>query len=121
MCERCEELEEEVAYLRSELGLTKNATTTQAIRKRFGFSIAESELAYALYSTTNGLSRPALEELLIRDKAAEYESNTLSVYVSRIRQIAGRDFIETLNGFGYRMSPVGRARIYQALNSQVAA
>ncbi|MDP2739217.1 MAG: winged helix-turn-helix domain-containing protein, partial [Pseudorhodobacter sp.] len=37
---------------------------------------------------------------------AEVESNTIEVYVSRLRKKLGRDAIETVRGMGYRL---GRA------------
>lgn len=36
---------------------------------------------------------------------AEVESNTIEVYVSRLRKKLGRDSIETLRGLGYRVAP----------------
>jgi len=33
----------------------------------------------------------------------EIESNTIEVYVSRIRRKLGRDFIRTIRGLGYRL------------------
>jgi len=36
---------------------------------------------------------------------AEVESNTVEVYISRMRKKLGRDLIETVRGIGYRISP----------------
>lgn len=36
---------------------------------------------------------------------AEVESNTVEVYVSRLRRKLGKDVIETVRGLGYRISP----------------
>ena len=33
----------------------------------------------------------------------EIESNTIEVYISRIRRKLGRDFIRTIRGLGYRL------------------
>lgn len=48
------------------------------------------------------LSKSQLEERLY-EFGAEIESNTIEVYVSRLRKKLGRDMIETVRGMGYRM------------------
>lgn len=51
------------------------------------------------------LSKTQLEDRLYAF-GAEIESNTIEVYISRLRKKLGRDFIETVRGMGYRlMSP----------------
>ena len=35
---------------------------------------------------------------------AEVESNTIEVYVSRLRKKLGKDSVETLRGLGYRVA-----------------
>lgn len=48
------------------------------------------------------LSRAKLEDTLY-EFGAEIESNTIEVYVSRLRKKLGKDVIETVRGMGYRM------------------
>ncbi|WLH15053.1 response regulator transcription factor [Pseudomonas hefeiensis] len=48
------------------------------------------------------LSKSQLEERLYAF-GAEIESNTIEVYISRLRKKLGRDFIETVRGMGYRL------------------
>ncbi len=48
------------------------------------------------------LSKAQLEERLYAFDA-EVESNTIEVHVSRLRKKLGRDSIETVRGFGYRL------------------
>ncbi|SDI41432.1 response regulator [Pseudomonas abietaniphila] len=50
------------------------------------------------------LSKTQLEERLYAF-GAEIESNTIEVYISRLRKKLGRDFIETVRGMGYRLIP----------------
>ena len=50
------------------------------------------------------LSKPQLEERLYAF-GAEIESNTIEVYVSRLRKKLGRELIETVRGMGYRLMP----------------
>jgi len=48
------------------------------------------------------LSKPQLEDHLYAF-GAEIESNTIEVYISRLRKKLGKDLIETVRGLGYRM------------------
>ena len=48
------------------------------------------------------LSRSQLEERLYAF-GAEIESNTIEVYISRLRKKLGRELIETVRGMGYRL------------------
>ena len=50
------------------------------------------------------LSKSQLEERLYAF-GAEIESNTIEVYVSRLRKKLGRELIETVRGMGYRLAP----------------
>ncbi|WP_414158491.1 response regulator transcription factor [Pseudomonas sp. BNK-45] len=50
------------------------------------------------------LSKSQLEERLYAF-GAEIESNTIEVYVSRLRKKLGRELIETVRGMGYRLMP----------------
>lgn len=50
------------------------------------------------------VSKAQIEEALYAF-GAEVESNTVEVYVSRLRRKLGKDAIETVRGVGYRISP----------------
>ena len=52
------------------------------------------------------VTKPQLEERLYA-LDSEVESNTIEVYVSRLRKKLGRDAIETLRGLGYRLGRSG--------------
>ncbi|NEI51805.1 response regulator [Rhizobium leguminosarum] len=49
------------------------------------------------------IKREVIEDALY-EQGSEIESNTVQVYISRIRQKIGRDLIETERGFGYRLA-----------------
>ncbi|WP_260958728.1 response regulator transcription factor [Pseudomonas citri] len=49
------------------------------------------------------LSKAQLEERLYAF-GAEIESNTIEVYISRLRKKLGRDLVETVRGMGYRLA-----------------
>lgn len=48
------------------------------------------------------ISKSKIEDTLY-EFGAEVESNTVEVYVSRLRKKIGKDFIETVRGIGYRV------------------
>ncbi|MFS8038948.1 response regulator [Xanthobacter sp. AM11] len=52
------------------------------------------------------MSKPQLEERLYSFDA-EVESNTIEVYVARLRRKLGADVIETVRGMGYRLGTPG--------------
>ncbi|MFG1360106.1 MULTISPECIES: response regulator [Xanthobacter] len=52
------------------------------------------------------MSKPRLEERLYSFDA-EVESNTIEVYVARLRKKLGTDVIETVRGMGYRLGTPG--------------
>jgi two-component system OmpR family response regulator len=52
------------------------------------------------------ITKPQLEERLYA-LDSEVESNTIEVYVSRLRKKLGRDTVETLRGLGYRLGRPG--------------
>jgi two-component system, OmpR family, response regulator len=49
------------------------------------------------------VSKGQIEEALY-EFGAEVESNTVEVYVSRLRRKLGKDVIETVRGLGYRIA-----------------
>lgn len=64
----------------------------EALLQRPGSIITKSQIEERLYAFDS-----------------EVESNTIEVYVSRMRKKLGRDSIETLRGFGYRLGHPGPA------------
>ncbi|MDI4666886.1 response regulator transcription factor [Xanthobacter autotrophicus] len=52
------------------------------------------------------MSKPQLEERLYSFDA-EVESNTIEVYIARLRKKLGADMIETVRGMGYRLGTPG--------------
>ncbi|SIQ95309.1 two-component system, OmpR family, response regulator [Rhizobium sp. RU35A] len=70
-----------------------------------GLSSREWALLDRLLSRRQAIfSKSQLEDALY-DFGAEVESNTVEVYVSRLRRKLGKEVIETVRGLGYRISP----------------
>ena len=88
------------------LGDLKVQPTERRILRK-GEDIALSGREWAVLDTllarrTAIVSKSQIEEALYAF-GAEIESNTVEVYVSRLRKKLGRDVIETLRGVGYRI------------------
>jgi DNA-binding winged helix-turn-helix (wHTH) protein len=116
MCARCEELEEEVAYLKSELGLIHDATLVDQIKRALGIRPGPAHLLMALYRASPGrtVSRWHLLESL--PPADRPDDSIVNVYVCKLREALGDDAIVTVWGTGYRLADHARARVAALLN-----
>jgi len=65
-------------------------------------------LAYLMHHQEEVLSRTDLTEHLY-DQDFDRDSNTIEVFVGRLRKKLGVDCIETVRGLGYRLHPPGAA------------
>ena len=86
-----------------DLQVDMSARTVQ----RAGITIDLTAREWALFEAfvqrpTALLSKAQLEERLYAF-GADIESNTIEVYISRLRQKLGRDLVETVRGMGYRL------------------
>lgn len=115
MCERCAQLEEELAWLKGERDIEVSLSRVDLMRRRFRLEPAGARLLLTLYDAQGRVvPHLALEEACSRDPDM-VASNSLKVHVHRARNALGDGVIETAPGMGYRMTPLGRARVYQAL------
>ena len=111
--ERVADLEEEVAYLKSELGLSSDLTKVAALMD-CGLTRGEARAVVALRST-NGrvLSRSQVAD------ATGLTDQTVKVVVCRVsNKMAG---IETARGLGYRLTSEGMRWVDDHLSLSVAA
>jgi len=114
MCDRCAELEEEVAYLRSELGLLADEDALLTLKRAMRVSPVVARLVYALYRSNGRLLTCAHLEDAIPSKTGRDDYISQSFFgalVCLARRALGRDAIETAWGRGYRLSPAGMARV----------
>ncbi|WP_025132447.1 response regulator transcription factor [Pseudomonas sp. PH1b] len=88
-----------------ELHVDLSARTVQRGGSSIDLTAREWAVFEAFVQRPNALlSKPQLEERLYAF-GAEIESNTIEVYVSRLRKKLGRELIETVRGMGYRLMP----------------
>ncbi|EJL02197.1 MULTISPECIES: response regulator transcription factor [Pseudomonas] len=86
-----------------ELQLDISARTVQVAGVCVDLTAREWALLEAFIQRPGALlSKAQLEERLYAF-GAEIESNTIEVYISRMRKKLGRDLIETVRGMGYRL------------------
>lgn len=127
MCDRCEELEEEVAYLRSELGLNQDATDYQRLRVFMrGKSVnarQAARLILALYQAKGrAMSRLQLLDALPSPSDKEDRNpNLIGVMVCHARAGLGREAVENVWGHGYRLSDEGVAKVRSILSAPLDA
>ena len=118
-----EELVEEVAYLRSELGATTDHDRDKLIAA-LRTTLAEARILSALYAARG---RPVSNWRLAeaappgRMTADRNDVAAVKVWISRIRRKLGADAVLTIHGLGYALSPAGMAIVDAALNDGGAA
>lgn len=89
-----------------ELVIDMTARTVQRVGTLVDLTAREWALLEAFIQRPSTLlSKSQLEERLYAF-GAEIESNTIEVYISRLRKKLGRDLIETVRGMGYRLMPL---------------
>lgn len=117
-----EELEEEVAFLRDELGLSKQGARAAALVTAFGVTAMEAQLIAVLFGAKGRpVSNLILEERLetARNKGGS-RPGFIGVYVCRLRKYLGPLSITNVWGQGYAMSPEGLAKVSAALEGAAA-
>ena len=121
-CERCAQLEEEVAYLKSELGIAQDGDAVLALKMRFGMTPNTARFLLRLYRA-NGrvVTRNVLEDTLMHvTETYEGYSDFTKVYAHRARNALGHDTLVTVRGVGYAMSPSGLKRIGDTIDAYKA-
>lgn len=117
---RIADLEERVAYLERELGLSRDLTRVGSLVAK-GWRGNPARIALALaYANGRILSDAQLADALPdRDRADD--SNNIKAHMWWVRKMMGYDAVETVRGIGYRMTPKGCAAINPPDQRTVAA
>lgn len=119
-CERCADLEEQIAWLKSELGLTQDTSAVHALRGRFKIDPQQARLLLTLYEAHGRTLTTVFLHEAISSREHTYGSKLVHVRVMRLRKVLGKEAIETLYGLGYRLSAEGRDRVSLALGRLAA-
>jgi hypothetical protein len=116
-----DDLEAEVVYLRSELGLMRDDDDLAALRQAYPMPRSAARLVLALRAAgQRGLTYQQLDDALpqVRGAEGERQLKVFSVWAHYARKALGFDAVETIWGRGFRISPQGAARVDAALNTQ---
>lgn len=117
MCDRCEELEAEIADLRKLNGFVLEDERHQRLRKAFGLTPIENWLLNLLYERGDrGITKEhAITHMPSRGDPLDRDLTQVAVQVSKIRRKLGFNAIESIWSVGYRITPEGRRVVAEAL------
>ena len=109
-CPHCEDKDAEIAYLKSELGLTQTSARIANYRKAFGITIQTARVLIAMVDTHGRLlTNDQIETAMERPNGGV--DKIVDVNICRLRKALGFDAFETVWGLGYRITPHGLAKV----------
>lgn len=119
--DRIAELEAEVAYLRSELGLSIRHGHVHALCRELKITRSHATVLLALRAASGrGLSLEQLDDRIPLAHGRPRAGYTVRVFIYQIRKQLGADVIDSMVG-GYRLSSAGFALLDSVLQIRRAA
>lgn len=110
-----QELEDEVTFLRGEMGMLVEVEDIRAVQDRWGASPHEARTLLALHRAKGRcVSRDMLSET-VPERYGDRLRFPADIYVSRLRARMGKGAIETIWGRGYAITPYGAAQVESVL------
>lgn len=124
MCDRCARLEErvagledEVAYLRSEMGLSVSATRVGLVRAALKLRPGCCKMLLAMFDAKGRvLNRFQLAEAHAHPNGGD-TLRAVNVHMCLIRKRLGQESIEGVWGVGYRLTDAGRDKLARILEA----
>jgi DNA-binding response OmpR family regulator len=119
-CAHCEQLEEQVAWLKSELGIQMDSTRHAKITKGLRLQGQTAAMVLVLYQARGRVvSQVAMNDavpspLVGEDRGPKF----VDVQICRARKVLGKGAIENIFGKGYRLSPSGMNTVATALGER---
>lgn len=116
-CDRCDELQAEVEYLKGELGLSVSAQRLSAIRTAFNLPPARARLLLVLFAAKGRVVSPAqaLDAMPPRYGAHDRGWENVKTHICRLRKQVDTGLIVNVWGEGYRLTDAGMARVTEIL------
>lgn len=119
-CQRCEDKDERIAWLESELGLQKHGTEVNALRRHLNVRPQTAQLVLGMYRAKGRImTNIQLWETIpqVRNPKADDDRDfkMLDVQVCNARKAIGADAIQTVWGIGRALSPFGMERVASIL------
>lgn len=125
MCNRCAELENEIAWLKDELKHVDNSKIAriQKIKQHFKVTPSGAHILLALYEAKRSLMTAELDDAVPQTWTVptrldpEYRGvNTIRVQIYRVRATIGKNLFPRTNRWnGYALSDAGREAVKAAL------
>ena len=114
---KIEELKEENAFLRRELGLIADDGVEGAVQMAFGLTVTESKVLMALYQRPGRtVHQNTMMDILYQYRAdSEPCVKIIDVYICRVRAKIGKCAIKNVVGRGYMITEAGAQQIRSAL------
>jgi DNA-binding response OmpR family regulator len=110
--ERIAELQEEVAYLKAELGLVEDREKVDRLRAAYGLSPGSARLLLALYAAKGALRTTyQLLDAIPPVSGSDRDVSLVSVWVCHLRRAMGRDVVKNSFGLGYRVTETGMEQV----------
>lgn len=123
--ERLEDLQDEVRELRRELGQITNEAEVDAIYRQLkvgGMNRRGSAQVISILYGAKG--KPVSRYSLLRAIPTRYggepmdrEAKIIDVWVSFARKTFGREYLQTVQGVGYRLTDAGMAKVSEILGA----
>lgn len=110
--DRIEQLEEQVAYLKSELGLTKDASQLACLKENLRLTDKQAEILMALRASNGRVISPGF---LLDNFTNATDEKVIDIHVCRIRKTIGFNTIGTVRGKGFYITSEGKSRVDLAL------
>lgn len=121
-CSHCEELREEIRFLKRERDLQKARDQITCLKMHFSVPPAEAHLLALLYHAHGRvLSAPQIDDMMPAPVSGEdRQLKHVDVRVCRLRKKLGGAAIENIWGRGYRLTEIGRLQVDEALEIKAA-
>lgn len=117
---REQELEEEVSFLKRQLGIEADKDIARKLTEALGVTRYQARLLTVMYVRRGAiLTKDALLDAMYAGQADEPFVKIVDVFVSQIRRQIGGGAIRTLWGQGYGLSPEGLDLCSRALAGEV--
>ncbi len=122
-CPHCEELREEIRFLKRQVDVEVVASQIDRFMGAFGAPPASAMILSALYNAKGRvLSRTQLDEAApaTRVDPDQRDLKIIDVRISRLRKKLGEHAIQNVWGRGYYLTEIGRLQVEEALEAKAA-
>jgi len=119
MCPRCAELEDEVRFLKRELGLDVEKNKVGRLQTMLAITPHQARILYVLYAARGRIvTADALDEMIPAEGGETRDSlEVFKVQICKMRRAVGSNAIQNVWGKGYRITHLGQMVVEEALEA----